>query len=81
MRVHRSVGVCVRLRACSLAYPACNAYAPSYDVIYGSYSSTKCFDIISYTAPFSEKKLLNMKHKFWLCLQSFPKTILILSKI
>jgi hypothetical protein len=27
------VGVCVLVRACSLAYPAYNAYAPNFDVI------------------------------------------------
>jgi hypothetical protein len=27
------VGVCSRVRACSLAYPICNAFAPYFDVI------------------------------------------------
>jgi hypothetical protein len=35
-----SVCVCMRLRACSLAYPACNAYGPYRDVICGRWSST-----------------------------------------
>ena len=37
----------MRVRACSLAYPACNAYAPRCDVICGPSSSTIFFDIIS----------------------------------
>ena len=41
------VGVCMSVHACSLAYPACNAYAPYCDVICGPSSPTTFFDIIS----------------------------------
>ena len=40
-------GVCMRIRACSLAYPACNAYAPYCDVICGPSGSTILLDFIS----------------------------------
>ena len=49
------VGVCMRIRACDLANPACNAYAPYCDVIYGPLFSTVFFDIVSQTVRFSEK--------------------------
>jgi hypothetical protein len=41
------VGVCMRIRVCSLANPAWNAYAPYCDVICGPSYSTPFFDIIS----------------------------------
>jgi hypothetical protein len=41
------VGVCMRLYACILAYPARKAYAPYCDVICGPLMSTIFFDIIS----------------------------------
>ena len=41
------VGVFIRVRACSLAYPACNSCAPYCDVIGVFSDSTKYFDIIS----------------------------------
>ena len=41
------VGVCMRIRAYSLANPARNAYAPYCDVICGPSVSTTFFDIIS----------------------------------
>ena len=41
------VGVCMHMRACSLAYPACNAHAPYYIVICGFSGSTVFCDIIS----------------------------------
>jgi hypothetical protein len=34
------VGVCMRVRACSFAYPACYSYAPYCDVICGPSGST-----------------------------------------
>ena len=37
----------VQVRACSLAYPACNAYAPHCDVICGPSGATKFADIMS----------------------------------
>ena len=42
------------VRACSLAYPACNAYGPHSDVICGLW--LHIFDIISETERFSKKK-------------------------
>ena len=52
--------VCVRIRfcvrACSLAYPTCNTYAPYYVVIYGLSGCTIFFDIILQAARLSEKK-------------------------
>jgi hypothetical protein len=51
-----SVGVCMRVRACSLANPARNAHAPYCDVICGPSVSTTFFDIISQTVRFSEKR-------------------------
>ena len=41
------VNVCMREGTCSLAYPACNAYAPYCDVICGPSGSTMFFVIIS----------------------------------
>ena len=39
--------VCAYVRACSLAYPACNLYAPYCVVICSLSGSTTFFDIIS----------------------------------
>jgi hypothetical protein len=47
LRVSKPVGVRMRLRACSLAYPESNSYAPYCDVICGPSNSTIFFDIIS----------------------------------
>jgi hypothetical protein len=41
------VAACMRVRACSLANPACNAYAPYCDVICGPSVSATFVDIIS----------------------------------
>ena len=41
------VGVCMRVRACSLAYPPCNSYAPNYDVICGTNDTTLFLEFIS----------------------------------
>ena len=45
--VRERVGMCMRVRACSLANPACNAYAPYCDVICVPSASTQFLDIIS----------------------------------
>ena len=47
MWVPRRVGVCLHIRAYSLANPACNAYGPYCDVICDSSVSTTFFDILS----------------------------------
>ena len=47
VRVFGRVGVCMRVRACSLAFPACNFYALYCDVICDPSGPTKYFDIIS----------------------------------
>ena len=52
--------VCVCMRACSLANPASNAYAPYCDVIRGPSVYTIFFDIFINGATFG-KTLLNIK--------------------
>jgi hypothetical protein len=47
LQVPGRVGVCMRVRACSLAYPASNMYAPYCDVIFGPSVFIILFDIIS----------------------------------
>jgi hypothetical protein len=49
------VDVCMRIRACSLANPACNAYAPYCDVICGPSVSATFFDIVINGAIFGKK--------------------------
>jgi hypothetical protein len=59
------MGVCVRVYACSLAYPACNLYALYCDVIFGPSDSNTSVDVIPYTAGFSEKIIehkMNISH-------------------
>jgi hypothetical protein len=75
-----SVCVCARVRACSLAHPACKAHAPYCDVIcplllhhiFRHY-------LINYTNFW--KMLLNIKCVFRLSLQLFFETFLILKRI
>jgi hypothetical protein len=67
-----------RVHACSLAYLACNSYAPHYDVVCGTSDSSKSCDIFSQTARFSERKSLNVKCVFWFSLLLLSKTFLIL---
>jgi hypothetical protein len=62
VRVPGSVGACLRVRAYSLAYPACNSNAPQCDFLYGSSGSTIFFDINSYSTIFEKKKSPNTKY-------------------
>jgi hypothetical protein len=54
MKVPKCMGMSMHVRACSLAYPASNAYAPYCDVICGPSVST-FFNIISIGAIFRKK--------------------------
>ena len=65
------VRVCMSVRACSLAYPAYNSYAPYCDVICDPYGSTILVDIISSTAIFSKNKKV-IKNK--ICVLIFSTT-------
>ena len=56
------VGARVRVVACNLAYPECNAYTPYCDVICGSSGSISYFGIIN--DMIFAKKALNMKCVF-----------------
>ena len=75
-RVRVGVGVRMRIHAFSLAFPACNAYAPYCEAICCP-SSTKFFDISHKRCGFG-KKLLNMKCVFWFSIRFFSKPFLIL---
>ena len=78
--VHRRVGVCMHLRACSLVYPACNAYVPCCDVMWPLWLHQIFRHYVINGAIFL-KKLLNIKCVFWFSLQLLSKTFLILSRI
>ena len=56
------VAVCMCMRVCSHAYPACNAYAPYCEVLRDPSGSTIFFDVINGTI--FAKKLLNIKCVF-----------------
>jgi hypothetical protein len=55
----RALG-CVQTRACSLTYPVGNVHAPCCDIICGPSGIMIFFDILSETARFLEKNLLNL---------------------
>jgi hypothetical protein len=77
----KCAGVCMRVRAFSLACPSCNAYSPCYDVIYDPSIFTIFFDIISLKAWFSEKKKsLNIKCVFRFSLRLIFEKFLILRR-
>jgi hypothetical protein len=56
-------GVCMRISACSLANPACNAYAPYYDVMW-PFVFHKNFRNYLINGAIFGKKLLNIKGVF-----------------
>jgi hypothetical protein len=63
------VGVCMRVRARRLAYPACKSYAPYCDVVRGPSGYTVFFDIISIGAIFEKKYI-----KYEMCVLIFSTT-------
>jgi hypothetical protein len=83
VRVPGCVNVCLRVRACSLAYSACNSYAPCCDVISDSPPprSPRYFSTLSHKRRDFRKKSLNIKCVFWFSLQLLFKTFFILRRI
>ena len=73
--------MCMLARACSLAYPACNAYAPYCVVICDLSGFTKFFNIILQTARFSENvieykiHILNLSTSFVLNISHSKKDL------
>ena len=68
------------MRACSVAYPACNAYTPCCDVICSPSGSTMCSALFHKRHDFREK-VANIKCVFWFSLQLLFETFLILRRI
>ena len=79
--VTRRVGVCMRIHACGLAYPACNAYAPCYDDICGPSVCTTFFRHYLINGAIFGKTWLNIKCVFWFSPQVLSKIFLILRRI
>jgi hypothetical protein len=69
------------VRACSLAYPACNSNAPYCEGICGPFGSMLPFRHYLINGVISEIKLLNMKQVFSFSQQLLPKIFLILIRI
>ena len=64
VRVLWRVGVCMRVRACSLAYPACSSYAP-YLTSFVAPLAPPHFSTLSHKRhDFRKRKLLNIKCVF-----------------
>ena len=80
VRVRGHVDVYVRISVCSLANPACNAYAPYCDVIRGPSVSTM-FSILSHKRCHFSKKVIEHKTCVWFSLQHLSRIFLILRKI
>ena len=82
-RVRVGVGVVARALACACARVALliQHVTRCHIVICGLSGSTIVFDIISQTARFSGKKLLNIKRVFCFSLQMLFETFLILRRI
>jgi hypothetical protein len=75
-----NVSVCACARACSLAYPACNAHTP-YIVICGLSGSTTFFDLCVKRHDYRKKTFLIIKCELLFSLQLLPETFLILRGI
>jgi hypothetical protein len=74
--------VCIRVRACSLSYPACKLHAPYFNAICGPSGSMIFFRYCLINGAILEKKkLLNTKCVFWFSLQLLHKIFLILRRI
>ena len=67
------MGVCMRIRAFSLVFPARDAYAPYCDVTVGPSVSCVFFDIISHAVRFSEKNVTGHKMCFDILHNFFAK--------
>jgi hypothetical protein len=71
--------VCMRVRTCSLAYPAWKSYASYCDVICGPSGSSIFLDIISQTTRFS-KKVIEDKMSVLVFSTTLSRTVLILRR-
>jgi hypothetical protein len=80
VRVPERVGVCVRTRACNLANPARNAYAPYCDVMWPLWLHYIFRHYLINDAIFG-KKSLNIKYMFQFSLQLLCKISPILRRI
>jgi hypothetical protein len=74
------VSVCACARARSSIYPACKMHEPYYTVICILSDSNIFFHVISQTAWFSDKILLNI-NMVWFSLQILSETFLVLTGI
>ena len=71
--------MCMRVLACSLIYPTCNAYAPYCNVFCGPSGSTT-FSAISHRQYDYRKKVTEYKMCFLFSLQLLFETFLILKR-
>ena len=81
MWVPGCVGVGMLIRACSLANPACNSYAPYCDVICGPLGLHHIFRHYLINGAIFGKKLLNIKCVFLFSLQLLSETFSIIRTI
>jgi hypothetical protein len=77
----KGVGVCTRIRACSLVCPAWNSYAPYCDVIYDPLGLHHIFRYYLINGAIFGKFLFNIKCVFSFYLQLLPETFPILRRI
>ena len=76
----RGKAMCYKTWMFAANYPACNVRSVFYIVICCLPGSTLFFHIISLSARFWEKKLLNIKFVFWFSLQILYKIFFILRR-